>query len=98
MWRPRLEPLPNWDALHSLAPTYGSLHRTVARVCSFNLLANPHFGSGQMSSRSVGLLVKGAPSSRAHASPSGCLFQLPGICLRSQCPAHVHLHVKIAAC
>ena len=61
VWKPRLQVLPNWDALQSLAPTYGSLQRTVARVCSFNLLANPHFRSSAMSSRSVGLLVKGAP-------------------------------------
>ena len=68
MWRPRLESLPNWDALQSLAPTYGSLQRTVARVCSFNLLANPEFGSAHMNSRSVGLLVKGAPG-RSPAPP-----------------------------
>ena len=63
VWKPRLQPGVNWEALQDVAST-ASLHRTVARLSSFNLLTNPHFSSSAMSSRSVGLLMKGGHSRR----------------------------------
>ena len=72
IWKPRLQPGNNWEALQEVASS-ASLYRTLSRLCSFNLLSNPHFSSSAMNSRSVGLLMKGKtwlclPAGRGAAS------------------------------